>query len=121
MRSLDVRATVHTTMGVSSGALIFQRDMLLNIPILANYEMIRRKRQARIAYNVDRENAKRTRKDYVAGDEVLILSENPRKLDPRAVGPFVIQQVHTNGTVTILRNENVYERINVRRIKPYNR
>ena len=100
---------------------MFQRDMQVNIPIIANYEMIRNRRQARIDYNADRENAKRKFKDYTAGDEVLILADNPGKLDDRAHGPYVVQQAHTNGTVTILRNAGVYERINVRRLKPYKR
>ena len=39
----------------------------------------------------------------------------------RAVGPFTIEQVHANGTVTIMRRPNVYERINIRRIIPYTR
>ena len=93
--------------------------MQLNIPILADYEMIRQRRQARIDYNATRENAKQRFKDYNVGDEVLILKEDPTKMEDRAIGPFTVQQVHTNGTVTILRNAGVYERINVRRLKPY--
>ena len=84
-------------------------------------EMIRRKRQARIDYNADRENAKRKSKDYVIGDEVLIINEKARKLDERAIGPFTVQQVHANGTVTITRTPDVYERLNIRRLKPYQR
>ena len=34
--SYGLRASVHSTMGVSSGALVFQRDMQLNIPVLEN-------------------------------------------------------------------------------------
>ena len=95
--------------------------MQLNIPILADYEMIRQKRQARIDYNAKRENARRRFRDYTVGDEVMILVDRPGKLDERAHGPYTVQQTHTNGTVTILRNAGVYERINVRRIKPYRR
>ena len=95
--------------------------MQLNIPVLADYEMIRRKRQARIDYNATRENAKRRSKDYVIGDEVLILNDKARKLDQRAIGPFTIQQVHANRTVTITRTPDVYERINIRRFKPFYR
>ena len=93
--------------------------MQLNIPIIADYAMSRAKRQGRVDYNLERENAKRKFKDYVAGDQVLIRVFDPKKLEERAIGPFAIEQVHQNGTVTIIRNPNVYERINVRRIKPY--
>ena len=119
--SYALRATANSTFGVSPGALIFHRDMQLNIPIHADYEMIRQRRQARVDYNADRENTKRRFKDYWAGDEVMILADNPGKLDKRAHGPYVVQQVHTNGTFTILCNAGVYERINIRRIKPYRR
>ena len=113
------RAAVHTTFGVSPGALVFQRDMVLPIPLIANYENFRARRQARIDENSCKENLRRRFKDYTAGDEILILSYKPNKLEPRATGPFVITQVHANGTVTIQRNDHVYQRINIRRVKPY--
>ena len=117
--SYALRATANATFGVSPGALVFQRDMQLNIPIIADYEMIRQRRQARIDYNAERKNAKRQFRDYSPGDEVLIRKEDPHKMEDRAIGPFTVHQVHTNGTITIMRTPGVYERINVRRVKPY--
>jgi hypothetical protein len=119
--SYALRSTVHTTLGVSPGALIFQRDMQLNIPVVANYEMIRNRRQARIDYNLERENRRRRFKDYNVGDEVLLIKDRPDKLETKTEGPFTVQQIHVNGTITILRREGVYERVNIRRVKPYNR
>ena len=52
---------------------------------------------------------------------MLLLLKDKTTLSERAVGPFVIQQVHVNGTVTIKRSPNVYERINIRRLRPYTR
>ena len=46
---------------------------------------------------------------------------NPATLQERADGPFRIQTVHVNGTVTIERAPGVLERINIRRIRPYRR
>ena len=40
-------------------------------------------------------------------------------MEARYHGPYPIQQVHNNGTVTILHQPNITERINIRRIKPY--
>ena len=40
-----VRCTVHKTMGVSPGTLCFNRDMLLPIPIIADVQRIRNRRQ----------------------------------------------------------------------------
>jgi hypothetical protein len=46
---------------------------------------------------------------------------NPRKLDSKAEGPYMITQVQVNGTITIQCTEHVTERINIRRIIPYHR
>jgi hypothetical protein len=50
---------VHHTLGVSLGALMFQRDMPLPIPVLADYNMIRHHRQTVIDNNNQRENIHR--------------------------------------------------------------
>jgi hypothetical protein len=41
------------------------------------------------------------------------------KLEPRAVGPYRINAVHTNGTVTIQLTPYTVERISILRIKPF--
>ena len=46
------------------------------------------------------------------GDEILILRKDPATLQERGFGPFVVEQVHVNGTVTITRAPGIYERIN---------
>ena len=116
-----LRACVHRTFGVSPGALVFQRDMLLPIPVAADYNLIRARRQATIDDNARRQNLRRYFKDYNVGDEVLLHQYKPNKMQERAIGPFRVTQVHVNGTVTIQRSENVFDRINVRRIRPYYR
>ena len=119
--SYAVRSTIHKTFGISPGAWAFGRDMLLPIPIVTDLATIRAKRQTLIDENLRKENLRRRFHDYQPGDEVLIRVKDPSKLDARQIGPFVIEQVHTNGTVTIARGPNVYERINVRRLHPYHR
>jgi hypothetical protein len=64
-------------------------------------------------------NRKRFAYDYAIGDEVLKLVYQPNKLAPRAIGPFRIERVHTNGTLTIRLSPLVIERISLRRVKPY--
>ena len=95
--------------------------MLLPIPIVTDLATIRAKRQTLIDENLRKENLRLRFHDYQPGDEVLIRVKDPSKLEARQIGPFVIKQVHTNGTVTIARGPNVYERINVRRLHPYHR
>jgi transposase InsO family protein len=47
-----LRATVHKTLGVSPGALVFHRDMFFDLPYIADLLLLREKRQAVIDYNV---------------------------------------------------------------------
>ena len=113
-----MRSTIHRALRVSPGALVFHRDMLLNLPLIANLLTIADRRQQLIDDNLRRQNAKRIFHDYKVGDWVSLIIENPAKLDPRTVNRFQIVQVHVNGTVTIQRSPLVTERINIRRIKP---
>jgi hypothetical protein len=114
-----LRSMVNRTFGASPGALVFGRDMMLNIPMLVDFNLIRQRRQAIIDDNNRRENLRRRFRDYSPGDQVLIRVYNPSTLQERFIGPFTIHQVHVNGTVTIMRNPNVYERINIRRLHPF--
>ena len=116
-----VRSAVHRTLKVSPGALVFHRDMLLPIPLIADFNVIRARRQAVIDENNRRANLRRRFKDYRVNDEVLILVQDPATMQERQIGPFVIQEVHVNGTVTIQRRPNVLQRINIRRLHPYYR
>ena len=116
------RASLHRTLNISPGALVFHRDMLLNIPLLADLQLIRDNRQLLIDENLRQQNLKRRFFDYQVGQLVLILNAkiHPDKLEPRAPeGPFPIIQIHVNGTVTIRRDEYITERINIRRLRPY--
>jgi hypothetical protein len=113
---------VHCTLSISPGALVFRCDMFLDIPLLADLETIRNKRQVLIDENLCRQNLKRRSFDYQVGQQVLILNSDihPAKLDPTSVeGPFPIVQVHTNSTVTIQRSAVITERINIRRLRPF--
>ena len=116
-----IRASVHRAMGLSPGAMVFHRDMFHPIPLLINYEQLRERRQVLIDDNNRRANLRRRFQDYQPGQEVLVLTYKPDKLEPRADGPFTIELVHVNGTVTIRRNQHVTERINIRRVRPYHR
>jgi hypothetical protein len=119
--SYTSRTAVHRTLGISPGALVFGREMLLPIPIIHDYNLIRERRQRLIDLNAATQNRRRYFKDYPVGDEVLIRAHNPAGLDPRGLGPFTIAQICVNGPVTIERLDNLYERINIRRLRPYRR
>ena len=104
----------------SPGALAFGRDMFLDIPLIADIIAIQNNRQLLVDKRLLRANASRIRHDYAVGD--LVWKRNhlgfSDKLMPSVSGPYPIERVHTNGTVTIRLSNTVLERINIRRIRP---
>ena len=89
------------------------------MPLIADFHLLQQKRQALIDDRLFKANRLRISCDYQPGEEVMILAYKPDKLQPRATGPFVIERVHTNGTVTIRRSPFVTECINIRRLQPF--
>ena len=87
-----LRATVHTSLGLSPGAITFNRDMFLDVPYVADLMRIRHQRQAIIDTNLRRENNRRRAFDYRIGDqvyEVMVKSnEIGKTLVSRTTGPF---------------------------------
>ena len=116
-----INATVHSITKTTPGAFMYQRDMMLPVQCIANWETIRSKKQANIQRNFLRENTKRKSFDWQPGMEVLVEEQTRYKLNPKSVGPFTITKVHTNGTVTIKKSARTFQRLNIRRIKPYYR
>ena len=114
-----MRVGIHTTLGSSPGNLVFNRDMFLNIPLIADWHAITLRREHLINENLIRENQKRRRYDYLPQQRILKKRWKPRKLDERMTGPYRVLQTHVNGTVTIELRPGVSERLNIRRIIPY--
>ena len=113
------RSTYHSGLKGTPGSIVFNRDMILDIPFIADLQMIQNHRQQLIDDRLITANNKRFSHDYNVGDQVLKLIPNPNKLDPRAEGPYVIERVHANGTLTIRLDAHLTERVSLRRVKPY--
>jgi hypothetical protein len=101
----------------SPGEIAFQWHLLLNIPIVTNLQDLHSKRTALVQKNLEIANRQRIRFDYQPGQRVAI-KDVKNKLGKRTEGPFTILHVHTNGTVTIQRQPNIVDRINIRRLIP---
>ena len=95
------RAGIHTTLGSSPGSLVFNRDMFLNIPLIADWHAITLRREHLIHENLLRENQKRRRYNYMPQQRVLKKRWKPHKLHERTSSPYRVVQTHVNGTVTI--------------------
>mmetsp|Transcript_22096 Transcript_22096/g.37600 ORF Transcript_22096/g.37600 Transcript_22096/m.37600 type:complete len:132 (+) Transcript_22096:2398-2793(+) len=68
--------------------MVFRRDMLLNIPLLVDFALLRQRCQVLIDENLRRQNVRRRAHDYTINQEVLLLEPpSASKLAPRAVGP----------------------------------
>ena len=82
--------------------------MLFDIPIIADMETVRLKRQQIVDERARLANRSRVFHDYAVNDRVLLRATNPDKLELRtSPHPFRITQVHSNGTVTIQRGPHV--------------
>ena len=99
--------------------LVFNRDMVMDIPLIANLETIRDRRQQLIDENLRRQNERRIEHHYKVGDKINLKTIDPVKLSQRLHGPFFIVRTNTNGTVTIQRAPNVQETLSIRKIVPY--
>ena len=108
--------------GFSPGALVFSRDMFLDVPLIADIMAIAKERKVRVNESLRKANAKRLSYDYKVGEQVLVklMDMSPRsKMLDKWEGPYSILTVHCNGTITIQLRQNVEERLNIRRVKPY--
>ena len=93
--------------------------MMFDIPYLADWTEIGKRRQVLVERNSARENKRRIDFDYAFGQKVLLIKDGIlRKAEDKHEGPYVITQVHTNGTVRIQRG-SVSERLHIRRLTPY--
>ena len=115
-----VRSTYHTVLKTSPGAAIFGRDMLFDVPFLADWSKIGEHRQLQTDQNTRRENLARTDWDYQPGDKVLLRKDGIlRKAESRYESdPWTITSVHTNGTIRVQCGTKS-ERLNIRRVTPY--
>ena len=113
-----IRSTYHTTLQSTPGQLVFGRDMIFPIEHVADWQLIKNRKQSLINKNNEKENAKRVDYDYKIGDSVLIYAPNPTKMEQPREGPYSIVQVHANGTVTLQKGP-VTQRYNIRQIVPF--
>ena len=115
-----IRTTCHSTLSASPAQLVFGRDMILPIKFVAEWDLIQKRKQARINASNSRENKTRVNWDFKVGDQVLIYDKDiQRKLDSPTKGPYKITQVFKNGGVQIKTGKVTDERINIRRCIPY--
>jgi hypothetical protein len=115
-----VCSTYHTVLKASPGAAIFGRNMLFDIPFIADWQKIGGHWKRLTDLNNARENEGRFDYDYKVGQKVLLRKEdilhNAESIwDKRS---RLITTVHTNGTIMV-QCGNKIDRINIQRVKPF--
>ena len=115
----DTRTNIATTLGINIGTLSFIRYMLLNIPLIYNWQAIHKHRKHYINENIFRANLKRRQYNYDQGHKFLNKLHNPTKLVVRTTSHYTIGFVHVNVTVTIEIRPGITKRINIRRVVPF--
>ena len=68
----SARTAIHSSMKITSGALVFNHDMLLDIPLIADLHLLQQKRQVLIDERLHRANRMRISHDYQPAEEVMI-------------------------------------------------
>jgi hypothetical protein len=113
-------STYHTVLKASPGAAILGRDMLFDIPFIANWNKIGDYRQHQTNLSPACKNSKRVNYDYKVGNKVLLTQEGIlRKAEsPYSNEPWTIMTVHMNGTIRIQRGTQS-ERLNIQRVTPF--
>ena len=86
---------------------------------MADWHLVTTRRETLVNKNLRNANAKRRTFDHTPNQKVLKKQIKPNKLGARTSGPYTINQVHSNGTITISLRDGVSERINIRRVIPY--
>jgi hypothetical protein len=110
---------INTTLGSSSGNLVFNRDMFLNIPLIVDWHAVTQKREHLINKNLICENCKQKCYDYMPTQKILKMRHKTCKLGQKTSGPYKIMQTHVNGTLTVELKPGISERIIIRRVIPY--
>ncbi len=96
-------STYHMVLKASPGTAIFGRDMLFDIPLMADWHKIEEQRQSLTDRGNQGVNAKRIDYNYKVGDKVLLINDGILCKAESAYSkePWAITTVHTNGTIRI--------------------
>jgi hypothetical protein len=94
--------------------------MLFDIPFIADWKKIGEHRQELTDRNTAHENEGRIDYDYKVGKKILVRNEGILRKAQSIwqKDPWTIMTVHTNRTITI-QCRNKEERLNIRRVKPF--
>ena len=83
-----MRTNVTSALGSSPGALVFGRDMFLNVPLVADWVTIAKHREQLVNEHLRKANLRRRAYDYAVGDMILKKVWKPTKLGEELLVPI---------------------------------
>ena len=95
------RCSVNATPQNSPGSIVFNRDMFIDVPLIADLVTIQNRCQALVDKNLRRQNKKRWEHTYAIRQLVYMKTYDPTKMEEKLHGHYPILQVYMNGTVDI--------------------
>jgi hypothetical protein len=112
-------ATYHTIIKASPGAAIFGKDMLFDVPFIADWKIIGEHRHQLTNLNIAHKNEGRINYDYQVGHKVFVRDNGIfRKAEARYLKePWTITSVHKNRTIK-MQCRNKSKKMNIWRVKP---
>ena len=109
---------VNHTIQTAPGALVFRRDMLMDVPLIEDMDAIRGRRQQLIDENLIRLNKKRADHNYSVNDRVLLRVADPVKMEDTLTGPYRIARVFVNGMIDPELEPTIVRRFSMRKVVP---
>jgi hypothetical protein len=115
-----IHSTYHTVLNGSPGSAIFGQDILVDIPLITDWQKIEEHKQQLTDLNNAWENKGRVDYDYKVGQKVLLRNTGIlRKAESTyQKEPWLLTSVHTNRTIKVQRRNKI-ERMNIHRVKPF--
>ena len=115
-----IRASYHSTLQATPAQLVFGRDMLFNIRKVINWKLITDRKREQVRRDNDRENSQRIPHEYQIGDKVVRLKRGiKRKYSKHKSEPYQVREIHTNGTITIVRGAK-HKTLNIQNVESFN-
>ncbi len=116
----SMRSTISVVLKASSGALAFSHDMLLNVPLVTEWQTITCNVEELVNDALLKNNQRRINYDFYVWQRVLKHYNTIKgKLAVKTSSPFEIAHIHVNSSITIQLWIGVMEQINILCTIPY--
>ena len=113
------QCAVNLTLQNFPGAIVYNRDIIINVPFIVDFTVITDQRQDLVDKNLQRQNAKQQEHTYTVGQYVWVNNYKEDKMLLKLLGPYPIAQVFTNETVYIQQTPIVQDRMDLRWVSSY--